>query len=397
MRSIGQIRLFFLFAAAVAIGAGAGRFIVSEWVMPRPPQFADWKAAHGGKGGVVRGGGERAKLRGEGRGMAIAREAVGQELPRVHRLISEHKVGPYRPGAVKVARDANGSLVVRRMGLAEARRGFGIALRNARKRVKAPVEERYARRVSHESGSANYESPKAPGVYPGDVYLSGIPMIDQGGKAYCAVASAARVLQNYGIEITMDDMAQLAGSSETCGTSIRRWERALKNVANAHGMELRTVCAVTESEIPLSRLLYDYNQTARDMGEPELYTWDYSNAFIDNYRAFDRDYDYPIQREAVLSDIHKGEAFAKNVTERIDDSDPLFWSVLLGDVPEQTPYGDKMILSDGRSGHMRLIIGYNTEREEILYSDSWGEGHELKRMDSADALSITKGLYYLTD
>ena len=39
-------------------------------------------------------------------------------------------------------------------------------------------------------------------------------MIDQGGKAYCAVASAARVLQVYGIEITMDDMAELAGTSE---------------------------------------------------------------------------------------------------------------------------------------------------------------------------------------
>lgn len=42
-------------------------------------------------------------------------------------------------------------------------------------------------------------------------------------------------------------------------------------------------------------------------------------------------------------------------------------------------------------------IGYNEDRGEVLYSDSWGEGHELKRMDGLDALSITTGMYYLTD
>ena len=62
-----------------------------------------------------------------------------------------------------------------------------------------------------------------------------------GGGAYCAVASAARVLQNYGVEITMDEMAELAGSSETGGTSIMRWERAPQRVANSHGHEFRVV------------------------------------------------------------------------------------------------------------------------------------------------------------
>jgi len=47
--------------------------------------------------------------------------------------------------------------------------------------------------------------------------------------------------------------------------------------------------------------------------------------------------------------------------------------------------------------HMRLIIGYNENDGEILYTDSWGAGHELKRMDAEDALSITSGMYYLKD
>jgi hypothetical protein len=42
---------------------------------------------------------------------------------------------------------------------------------------------------------------------------------------------------------------------------------------------------------------------------------------------------------------------------------------------------------------MRLIIGYNPNKKEILYSDSWGYGHELKRMPLDDAYTITTGLY----
>ena len=41
---------------------------------------------------------------------------------------------------------------------------------------------------------------------------------------------------------------------------------------------------------------------------------------------------------------------------------------------------------------MRLIVGYNAKTEEILYSDSWGAGHELKRMKADDAWTITTGL-----
>jgi hypothetical protein len=41
---------------------------------------------------------------------------------------------------------------------------------------------------------------------------------------------------------------------------------------------------------------------------------------------------------------------------------------------------------------MRLIIGYNLKTREILYSDSWGAGHELKRMALDDAWAITTGL-----
>ena len=399
MRNIFLVAL--TLALAAVIGGVGGYVVVDKFVMRRPPEFAARKAIRGdlktdGEGAYAIAA-KGMTARGE-RQIGGAKKVAVNGLPRKHRWIAEAKVGPYRQQAVRVAGvNDDGSPRVVRIGMGEARRGFAAAVRNSTRRgAKAPVDERWAKLKDHSSGGGggtgnDEKDGLPPGVLPGDVYLSGIPMINQGQTAYCAVASAARVLQNYGIDITMEDMADLACSSETCGTNIGQWERALRRVANSHGMELRTVHDVTDTDQPIQRLLYDYNQTARDMGYEELYTWDYANAFVNNYKKLSEDREYPVQREVMLSNEHACDAFEKNITERIDESDPLFWSVRLADVPE------KGVVQGKHGEHMRIIIGYNEDRGEILYSDSWGEGHELKRMDGQDALSITRGMYYLTD
>ena len=52
-------------------------------------------------------------------------------------------------------------------------------------------------------------------------------------------------------------------------------------------------------------------------------------------------------------------------------------------------------LPQANGGHMRLVIGYNEKTGEIIYSDSWGMGHEEKRMKAADAWTITNNLFFL--
>jgi hypothetical protein len=42
---------------------------------------------------------------------------------------------------------------------------------------------------------------------------------------------------------------------------------------------------------------------------------------------------------------------------------------------------------------MRLIIGYNPTTEEIYYTDSWGDGHEKKKMRADEAYCMTMALY----
>jgi hypothetical protein len=92
-----------------------------------------------------------------------------------------------------------------------------------------------------------------------------------------------------------------------------------------------------------------------------------------------------ILKEARTHNKAEVTRFQQIVQDHIDQGVPVLWSVILGIVPEE--HAPK-----GIGGHMRLIIGYNTGTNEILYTDSWGPGHELKRMAADDAWTITTGL-----
>ena len=81
--------------------------------------------------------------------------------------------------------------------------------------------------------------------------------------------------------------------------------------------------------------------------------------------------------------------FWKCVRKSADSGVPLVWGVVLGAVPEQgVPSGTK-------GGHLRLIVGYCEKTREVIYSDSWGEGHERKRMSLDDAWAMTMTLHTL--
>ena len=42
-----------------------------------------------------------------------------------------------------------------------------------------------------------------------------------------------------------------------------------------------------------------------------------------------------------------------------------------------------------------MVTGYNDSTGEIIFSDSWGAGHEKKRMRMSDAHKATRGLFVL--
>ncbi len=208
----------------------------------------------------------------------------------------------------------------------------------------------------------------------GDVVIKDIPMVDQGQKGYCVVATAERVLRYYGIKADENELAQLADSSASRGTSVRAMTESLKKLTARFKIRVRTVL-----QVDYHALISDYDLAARHAKVSAI------NPHVEELSELYLQMKPEVLREARTKNRSGMTTFSRQVKTHVDTGIPVLWSVMLGLLPD----GSKAKMA---SGHMRLIIGYNEKTNEILYSDSWGIGHELKRMPTADAWAITNSL-----
>jgi len=216
----------------------------------------------------------------------------------------------------------------------------------------------------------------------GDVYISTVPMVDQGDKGYCAVATAARVFNYYGVPADQHELAQISGNEAGGGgTNPDEMEAALRKIAGKYKTRFQTLLDLDYSSHKYQTFMAKYNRAAKKLGKKVLDT--------DHYIYFLGGLDPEVLRE-VNGSGQVFERFIRVVHENIDKGVPVMWGLQLGLFPEN---GEKARQSKG--GHMRLIIGYNDTSKEIIFSDSWGDGHEKKRMAAADASAATMGLYLL--
>ena len=212
----------------------------------------------------------------------------------------------------------------------------------------------------------------------GDVWLDDVPMVDQGQKGYCVVAATERVMRYYGDKVDENELAQVANTATAGGTSSDAMVDALKKLSARLKVRVREVEKFDIKEI-LS-LIAEYNRTAKKDKKPPLP----DQGHMIDVGAMYRDMDIDVLREVRTknkSDLHR---FQRSVQAHIDQGVPLLWTVMLGKVPEDG-------IPQNAGGHMRLIIGYNTAKDLILYSDSWGPGHEKKTMSASDAWTMTTG------
>jgi hypothetical protein len=213
----------------------------------------------------------------------------------------------------------------------------------------------------------------------GDVRIETVPMVDQGEKGYCVVATAERVLRYYGVPVDENELAELANSSAAAGTSNEAMFASLKKLSERLRVRIRPIQELDVREI--LALMSEYNRLARREHEPEIPDQGQMLKVQKIYEAMKPD----ILKKARTHNHAGVDRFEQTVQDNIDQGIPVLWSVMLGLVPESNA-------PKGIGGHMRLIIGYNRETNEILYSDSWGPGHELKRMPADDAWTITTGM-----
>ncbi|MBB5039700.1 C39 family peptidase [Prosthecobacter dejongeii] len=179
----------------------------------------------------------------------------------------------------------------------------------------------------------------------GDVYISGVPMVDQGAKGYCVAASCQRLFEYLQIPCDQHEIAQLVNVDAQAGADIFAMQKSLTKIDDK------------------------YKVAFKPHINPQQYYVSSGKRRIS-------------QRQFVVI-----------VKEHVDKGIPLLWALQLGRYPEEPPLPGSGQVS---GGHMRLIIGYNSAKGQILFTDSWGSGHELKRMPEAGAYDATMGVYSMS-
>ena len=184
---------------------------------------------------------------------------------------------------------------------------------------------------------------KNVGAEGGRTLIRGVPMVDQGPKGYCVVASAQRLFEYYGISCDQHQIAKIAGSDAKNGTDSGKMMKALQSLGSAFHLQFKCLFArFTDGAL-------------RDLKQ---------------------------QKKADLGE------FRRTVERSIGDGVPLLWGLDLGKFPEQPALSRQVA-----GGHMRLIIGF--DKDNVYFTDSWGAGHELGSMSFGNALDATNGLFVM--
>jgi len=219
----------------------------------------------------------------------------------------------------------------------------------------------------------------------GDILIKTIPMVDQGPKGYCVVATAERVFRYLGLNVDQHEMAAVADSSASGGTSPAKMVENLKKLTGRLKVHIRELQSWKIDEF--QRMIADYNRAAKKNKKREISLEGMTVIDIGEiYASMDPD---SLKQSKALPGKGAYTRFQRAVTDTIARGVPVMWSCELGIYPEMER------TSQTHGGHMRLIIGYNLQTSEVIFSDSWGERHAVKRMPMDNACAMTTGLYYL--
>lgn len=221
----------------------------------------------------------------------------------------------------------------------------------------------------------------------GDVWIQNVPMVDQGQKGYCAAAVAERVLRYYGNNIDEHEIAQMAGTQARGGTSVSSMKETVREMGIKYRLGFQDVVSLSGSFKDIREEIDMYNKAAKALDEEELSFNSFVHGNMINVGDIHKSMKPKVLKRMRIKDF-RYKKFLSSVKTQVDAGVPMIWGVTLGIFPEP---GIPQVFG----GHMRLIIGYNQKKKEILYSDTWGAGHELKRMPEDWAFIITHDAFFL--
>ena len=233
----------------------------------------------------------------------------------------------------------------------------------------------------------------------GDVWVDNVPMVDQGQKGYCAAASSERLLRYYGRQVDQHEIAQLADTASKGGTSLEGMVSALDAVGKKYQLDqkdlIRSDSGRSFEKSKFYEMIELYNRQAKQKKKKPIDFMEFAETTGPNMRTIDTMKIYAAMdaetlKESKVRQTQGLESFRKNIIQYTAQGVPVVWACVVGKYPEKPDIGH-----EGAFGHIRLIIGYNAKTQEVLYSDSWGPGHELKRLPISEAWTMTFGLTVL--
>ena len=174
----------------------------------------------------------------------------------------------------------------------------------------------------------------------GDVYLTEIPMVDQGPKGYCVPATFERVMRTMGLEADMYLLAMVGQSGVGGGTSVELLLENLRHQVLSKGRRIK------EEEVKELRIR-DVKRYI-DEGIPVMWTL----CSMDEYN----------------------DAADKDTAERTKVTD---WKARATELTETYTTLAKSAKPEGKH-HVCMIVGYNEASQEIAVSDSWGKRFEIR-------------------
>ncbi|MDD5698436.1 MAG: C39 family peptidase [Victivallaceae bacterium] len=213
----------------------------------------------------------------------------------------------------------------------------------------------------------------------GDRYLE-LPMVDQGQRGYCVVACAERILRYYQVNVDQHVLAEAANTTKN-GTLTAEIERSMRSIGTRcrfHVKEISEYTPVT-GQFKIINFVKKYNRYAWRAGKKKINVYKVKT-YNQLFSLMDEDI---LVKTRLNYDKNGFRKFQQGVKQAVDAGLPVLWSVLLGMIKEGR-------LPQNVGGHMRLIIGYNPGANEVIYSDSWGKGHEFKKMSWDKAWAMTE-------
>jgi len=197
----------------------------------------------------------------------------------------------------------------------------------ASQKIAAPAQDAASRRAQTQSNVARLAN--------GDVVVQNVPIVNQGDRGYCAIGTLTMITRYYGLPINVDLIAAKAGYKEG-------------DVSNANLDGVYSACA-REAKLKLkTERSFDFRKAKKHLlkGEPMIVA-----------RRFDRARD----------DFHSHFAVQYNKDPSVRLPKP--------DRAERARWP-----SASAGAHASLVTGFNDARDEILFTESWGENARNRRM-----------------